>query len=196
MSAIYTSKEITAVSAVSGVWTLTLGDVDGLRVGMRVNVAGLPTEQWNVNNVTLTDVDDVELTVTYSHGNSTVVETTVWGLLHLSVTWITAEQVADQLGIDVDTLSPEQLAVLESATEAAEDVVFRRRRESGYSDHPNVAPGHDVQLGTILYAVALYREQGSVDSFQSFDGAPITGTVGGSWPTILRLIGCGRPQVA
>lgn len=193
---IYTNKEIATVAAVSGVWTLTLGDVDGLRAGMRVNVAGLPTAQWNVNNVTLTAVDADDLTVTYSQGNATVAEVDVWGQLHLSIVWITAEQVAAQLGIDVNDLSADQLAVLEDATDAAEDVIFRRRREAGYSDHPNVVPGHDVQLGTILYAVALYREQGSVDSFQSFDGAPVTGTVGGTWPTILRLVGCGRPQVA
>lgn len=192
----FTDKEITHLVAVSGTWTLTLSEVAGIRVGMRADVGGLPTSSWNQNNVTITAVNTTANTVTYHQGNSTVASQDVWGLFHLAITWVSATQVAQAAGIDIDTLDGDQLAWLEACTEAAEDWAFRRRREAGWNDHPNVVPGHDAAQGVALYAMALYREQGSVDSFQGYSDAPVGGTPGASVAQINRLLSIPRPQVA
>lgn len=188
------TKNITNVVATSGTFTVTLEDVDGVQVGMTADIQGLPTAAWNVEQATITAVDTTLLTVQYSHGNFTVATQAVWGQFHLGVFWITPEDVTVLLGY-----SPTEQAdvvYLDWAVEAAQDFAWRRRQAAGYTtDHPNVKPGSDVLMGTAIYAMALYRERASVDSFSSFQDTPTPGLVG-TLPQILRLLGCNRSQVA
>jgi hypothetical protein len=110
----------------------------------------------------------------------------------VTVTWIDDQDVLDWLGIDPATLNDELFVTV--CTDAANEVAYRRRSAAGYTDSVSTC-GSDVKLGTTMYAAALYRERGSLDSFQSFDvmqtPAP-TGAMG----QILRLWGCNRAQVA
>lgn len=109
-------------------------------------------------------------------------------------TWITNQNVLDWLGIS--PASANDTTFVTACTEAANALAYRRRRESGYTDSLTTVPSGDVKLGTIMYAGQLYRQRGSVDSFQSFEayagGAPAIGSIG----EILRLWGCNRAQVA
>jgi hypothetical protein len=110
-----------------------------------------------------------------------------------SVSWIVAADVTSWLGIDVATAN--DTAFITVCVNAANNYIFRKRREAGYTDSQSTVPGADVKLGTIMYAATLYRERGSADSFASFDSMssiPIPSTMG----RIMALIGCGRPQVA
>ena len=110
-----------------------------------------------------------------------------------SVSWIIAADVTSWLGIDVATAN--DTAFITVCVNAANNYIFRKRREAGYTDSQTTVPGADIKLGTIMYAATLYRERGSADSFASFDSMssiPIPSTMG----RIMALIGCGRPQVA
>jgi hypothetical protein len=110
-----------------------------------------------------------------------------------SVSWCNSTDVLSWLGIDV--ASANDTAFVTVCVNAANNYIFRKRREAGYTDSQSTVPGADVKLGTIMYAATLYRERGSADSFASFDSMssiPIPSTMG----RIMALIGCGRPQVA
>jgi len=109
-----------------------------------------------------------------------------------SVSWTNSADVTSWLGIDVATAN--DTAFITVCVNAANNYIFRKRREAGYTDSQSTV-GADVKLGTIMYAATLYRERGSADSFASFDSMssiPIPSTMG----RIMALIGCGRPQVA
>lgn len=108
----------------------------------------------------------------------------------MTVTWITVADVADALGIP-----PADDTFLATATAAANTFAYRRRANAGYVDAEDVSPGDDVTLGTTIYAVALYRERGSADSFASFDAFQ-TGVIPSStFAQVLRLLGIPRPAV-
>jgi hypothetical protein len=78
---------------------------------------------------------------------------------------------------------------------AANQWVLRKRQESGYFDQSlSVAPSADIKLGTIIYACMNYRERGSIDSYQTFDGMGTTPVL--SMGRVMQLIGCNRSQVA
>jgi len=111
----------------------------------------------------------------------------------LSCTWITNQMVIDWLGIASATAN--DTAFITKCVSAANAYAYRRRREAGYFDSLGTVPGGDVELGTIMYAGALYRERGSVDSFASFEqmGPPIPY---GAHGQINRLLGINRAQVA
>ena len=108
-------------------------------------------------------------------------------------TWISSSDVLSWLGISVATAN--DTTFVGSCTDAANAFAFRRRKEAGYFDSLTTVPSADVKLGTIMYAGALYRERGSVDSFASFNelGAPAPV---GSMGQIMRLLGVNRAQVA
>jgi hypothetical protein len=108
-------------------------------------------------------------------------------------TWINNQKVIDWLGIASATSN--DTSFITNCVSAANAYAYRRRREAGYFDSLNTVPGGDVELGTTMFAAALYRERGSVDSFASFEqmGTPVPF---GSHGQINRLLGINRSQVA
>ena len=108
-------------------------------------------------------------------------------------TWIVAGNVTEFLGIATATAN--DTAFIATCVAAANQFDYRKRQEAGYSDSLTTSPGGDVTLGTTLYAAGLYRERGSIDSFQSFQDMTVsapTMTMG----RVMQLLGCNRSQVA
>ena len=186
------NKQITNVAATAGLWTLTLSDIEGILLGMKADISGFQTAKWNANNVTITALDTTLKTVQYSHSNVTTASAATDANFHLSIQWIDTDYVADMLGF---TPTGDDLVYLAEAVEAAEDWAYRKRAEAGYNPHPGYSGGADIRLGTGLYAMALYRERGSVDSFASFQDMTITAAPG-TMGQIMRLLGINRSQVA
>jgi hypothetical protein len=111
----------------------------------------------------------------------------------ITCTWITSNNVTEFLGIAV--ASANDTAFLATCVAAANAFAYRKRQEAGYFDSKTTSPGGDVTLGTTLYAAGLYRERGSIDSFQSFQDMSVsapTMTMG----RVMQLLGCNRSQVA
>jgi hypothetical protein len=110
-------------------------------------------------------------------------------------TWVTVAELVTYLGVDITNPS-DDYTLATQARSAANDFAYRRRQESGYFDSLTTSPGHDVTLGTLMYAAALWRARGSVqDTFATFDGmgsAPVSAMT----PMIKQLLGIDRPQVA
>ena len=110
-------------------------------------------------------------------------------------TWVSIAQLVTYLGVDIVNPS-DDYTLATQARNAANDFCYRRRQESGYFDSLTTSPGHDVTLGTLMYAAALWRSRGSVqDTFATFDGmgsAPVSAMT----PMIKQLLGIDRPQVA
>jgi hypothetical protein len=110
-------------------------------------------------------------------------------------TWVTVAELVTYLGVDITNPS-DDYTLATQARNAANDFCYRRRQESGYFDSLTTSPGHDVTLGTLMYAAALWRSRGSVqDTFATFDGmgaAPVSAMT----PMIKQLLGIDRPQVA
>lgn len=109
-------------------------------------------------------------------------------------TWILAADVLSWLGISVATAN--DTAFVGVCTDAANVWAYKARKMAGYqAESLSTAPSSAVKLGTVMYAGALYRERGSVDSFASFGelGAPAPI---GSMGQIMRLLGIRRSQVA
>ena len=110
-------------------------------------------------------------------------------------TWVTTAALITYLGVTIDNPS-DDYTLAEQARNAGNDFCYRRRQESGYFDSLTTSPGHDVTLGTLMYAAALWRSRGSVqDTFASFDNMG-TGSVNAMTPVIKQLLGIDRPQVA
>ena len=111
-------------------------------------------------------------------------------------TWITTAELVTYLGVQITNPS-DDYTLATQARNAANDFAFRRRQESGYlSDSLTTSPGHDVTLGTLMYAAALWRARGSVqETFATFDGMG-TASVSAMTPIIKQLLGIHRPQVA
>jgi len=127
---------------------------------------------------------DVERDEVVPHGVLTVT---------LTCTWATSSDVVAWLGIASATAN--DTAFITTATAAANAYCYRRRREAGYFDSLSTVPGNDAKLGTIMYAGALYRERGSVDSYASFEEMSTAAPFGSSGQ-INRLLGVPRSQVA
>lgn len=166
--------------------TLTLDSVSGLVVGQQVHVYNVGNQVDG--NHTLTGVDPAEVQVTFHDHGDTFAEIVVTGVLVAEVTWIDAADVEMAVGNVADT------DWLDAVTAAANDWSYRRRWEAGHRDNPTVAPGAAAKQGTILYAVALYREKGSVDSFQTYEAMPLAAPTG-NLGQVLRLLGVGKPRV-
>lgn len=111
----------------------------------------------------------------------------------ISCTWTTSANVTEFLGIAAATAN--DTAYIATCVAAANAWAFRKRVEAGYSDAPGTSPSSDVTLGTTLYAAALYRERGSIDSFQTYEtmASPVAGMNMGR---IHQLLGINRSQVA
>lgn len=100
------------------------------------------------------------------------------------------DRVGRALGPSVDASADPYLA---ECVDAANAVAARKRAEAGYTDDPDPVPaGPDAAMGATLYAVALWRERASADSFQSFDELQGNVLTGGAWPQIKRLLGIPR----
>lgn len=106
--------------------------------------------------------------------------------------WTSPADVIDALGVpNVDPADP----YLATVCAAADAWAKRKRAEAGYLDPADgTVPSADVGLGTTLYAVGLFRERGTVDSFASFEDVASFGTTG-TMGQIRRLLGIGRAQV-
>ena len=185
-------KTVTAIEATSGVFTLTLDDVNGILVGSRVDIGGLPTPSWNVLSEEITAVDATNKTITYSHGNFTTASTEVWGQVHIETLWASSADVELWLGFDA---TGNDQTFLDLCTDAANDRCWYYRARAGYQDHPNVAPGTDARTAVIMYAAQLFRQRGAVDSYASFDQQSFGAIPGQTLGVILALLGCKRPQV-
>jgi hypothetical protein len=109
-------------------------------------------------------------------------------------TWIIAADVLSWLGISVATANDTTFVGV--CTDAANAWAYKARKMGGYqAESLTTAPSSAVKLGTIMYAAALYRERGSVDSYASFQDMAITAPTG-TMGQIMRLLGIRRSQVA
>ena len=109
------------------------------------------------------------------------------------MTYTTVAQVQAALGPGVDAAADPYLA---DCVDAANAVCVRKRAEAGYTDPvPPAVVSADVVMGATLYAVALWRERASADSYQSFDDFAAAPLTGGAWPQIKRLLGIPRGRV-
>ena len=129
--------------------------------------------------------DDLERSAADPFGTLTWTET---------CTWIVAADVLSWLGISVATANDTTFVGV--CTDAANAWAYKARKMAGYqAESLSTAPSSAVKLGTIMYAAALYRERGSIDSFASFQDMAVTAPTG-SMGQIMRLLGIRRSQVA
>jgi hypothetical protein len=190
---IYLTKEVSQATATAGAWTLTLSNVDGIIVGMKGSVGGFTVANYNHPTVTITAVNQTLNTISYTTGNVTLASTEVWAQFILQCSWINLDDLTDYLGYTFTAGTETDWA--ETQVSAANDWSFRTRRSAGYEDHPNIVPGNDSKVGTVLYASTLVKQRGAVDGFASFDNQGFGVAPGQSFAEILRLLGCKRPQV-
>jgi len=183
---------ITSASCTDDVVSLTLDDATGLVAGEHVHVYGTGYSKLDGHH-NLVSVDLGTDVVTYNVNNQDDIAafTPASAILTSQVTWIDTDDAAEFLG---ETPTGADLTWLESCVDAANEFAWHRREAAGYHDSPLYVPNGSVRLGTMLMAGALYRERGSIDSYQSFQDLPITGPVG-SMGQIMRLLGIGRMAV-
>ena len=111
----------------------------------------------------------------------------------MTAIWATPADVAVFLGLPPAEAPDDDWLIM--ATDAANDVAFRRRKASGYVDDETTAPDDAVKTGTVMYAAALYRERGAADGFASFVELGTVVPTGGSWSQIQRLWGVMKSAV-
>ena len=128
--------------------------------------------------------NDAERTSLIPQGTLTYTET---------CTWVTGTQVGTWLGIAL--ASVDETSFLTQCANSANNFIFRRRQESGYTDQLTVVPSADVQLATIMMGGSIYRQRGAIDQFASFSEMG-TAAVTGLSPLIKQLAGIPRPAVA
>ena len=155
---------------------------------MGVNSMGDPVYDLSVpipNQVLFYNADDnAERTALIPPGTLTYTE---------NATWIDGADVELWLGIALAGV--DETAFLEQCADSANNLIFRRRQESGYTDSLTTSPGPDVTLATTMYAGALYRQRGAINDFSGFTemGTPVAT---GLSPLIKQLAGIPRPAVA
>lgn len=181
---------VLTTSLTSDVATLTLDSVAGLFPGWPAHLQGIGHPYTGQH--TLDTVDTLTSSVTLSINHPNTAEADVWGQLLVQTTWADVTQVEGFLGVTPAEQGDEDW--LAACVDAANEWAFRRRFAAGYSDSPVLAPTPDCTTAVCLYAGALYRERGSIDSYQSFAdmGQPVTpvGTMG----QIMRLLGISRAR--
>jgi len=112
-----------------------------------------------------------------------------------SCTWITTADLITYLGVTITNPSDDYTLAVQ-ARNAGNDFCYRRRQESSYFDSLTTSPGHDVTLGTLMYAAALWRSRGSIETaYAAFDtmGTPTQQSL---TPIVKQLLGIPRPAVA
>ena len=110
-------------------------------------------------------------------------------------TWISTAQLVTYLGVTIADPS-DDFTLAEQARNAGNDFAYRRRQESSYFDSLSTSPGHDVTLGTLMYAAALWRSRGSIETaYAAYDtmGTPSQQSL---TPIVKQLLGIPRPAVA
>jgi hypothetical protein len=110
-------------------------------------------------------------------------------------TWISVADLVTYLGVTITNPSDDYTLATQS-TNAANMFCYRRRQESSYKDSLSVSPGTDATLGTLMYAAALWRSRGSIETaFAAFDtmGTPTQQSL---TPIVKQLLGIPRPAVA
>jgi len=183
---------ITSASCTDDVVSLTLDDATGLVAGEHVHVYGTGYPKLDGHhNLATVDLGTDVVTYLVNNQDDLAAFTPAAAILVPEITWVDTDDVAEFLG---ETPTGADLTWLESCTAAANEFAWHRRNAAGYTDNPTVAPNAAARLGTMLYAGALYRERGSVDSYQSFQDIPITAPIG-SMGQIMRLLGIGRMAV-
>jgi len=182
-------KHVTHAVAVAGVHTLTLDDVTGLVVGYNLRVSGVLAAGTYNGQHAITAIDTDDRTVSYVTGNHTHTGADTIGQADVPVTWANTEQVELFIGNASDA------DWLDLCTIAANEWCYDRRKSASYDDYPHVSPTPRATEAVLLYAGALYRERGSVESFSSFMENPITPPVG-TLGRIKQLLGIERPAVA
>jgi hypothetical protein len=108
-------------------------------------------------------------------------------------TWVTGTQIATWLGLAL--VGADETGFLAQCAVAANDLIYRRRQESGYTDSLSTVPSGDVELATIMMGGSIYRQRGAIDQFASFSDMG-TAAVTGLSPLIKQLAGIPRPAVA
>lgn len=141
---------------------------------------------WPIpNQVLFYDADDdLSRTAAIPPGTLTFTET---------CTWITGTQIGTWLGIALAGV--DETAFLTQCANSANNFIFRRRQESGYTDSLTSVPSADVELATIMMGGSIYRQRGAIDQFSSFSDMG-NATVSGLSPLIKQLAGIPRPAVA
>ena len=107
--------------------------------------------------------------------------------------WTNGTQLGTYLGIDL--AGTDETAFLTECASSANNFIFLRRQEAGYTDSLTTSPGTQVTLAVKMYGAAMYRQRGSVDQFASFSEMGAVPTTGLS-PIIKQLAGIPRPAVA
>jgi hypothetical protein len=128
--------------------------------------------------------DDLDRTAAIPQGTLTYTEI---------CSWTTGNQIATWLGIALAGV--DETAFLTQCANSANNFIFRRRQESGYTDSLTSAPSADVELATIMMGGSIYRQRGAIDQFASFSDMG-TAAVSGLSPLIKQLAGIPRPAVA
>jgi hypothetical protein len=108
-------------------------------------------------------------------------------------TWINLADLTEFLGISGATAN--DTAFMTSSVNASKAWSFNRRVQAGYPDSLTSIPDAAVKAGVVLMAASLYRERGSIDSFNSFQDMTISAPVA-SMGRINQLLGIKRSQVA
>lgn len=187
------STKVITASATANVATLVLASVDDLEAGTCVRIYGTGNNKIDGRQQLVTVVESTK-TVTFTANsigtvapfnppNATLVPLT---------TWVADADVELFLGFTAAGADADFLA---QVVEAGNDWAYLRRQKAGYVDQRCRIPSPSVKEGTVLYCAALYRERGSIDSFQSFGDQVIPGNVG-TMSQIKRLLGVDRAQVA
>jgi hypothetical protein len=107
--------------------------------------------------------------------------------------WADVPALEEFLGIAGATAN--DTAFMTTSVNAANAWCFKRRSQAGYKDSLVTVPDAAVLSGTVLMAASLYRERGSIDSFNSFQDMTISAPVA-SMGRINSLLGIKRAQVA
>jgi len=107
--------------------------------------------------------------------------------------WSDVPDLEEFLGIAGATAN--DTAFMTTSVNAANAWCFKRRSQAGYKDSLVTVPDAAVLSGVVLMAASLYRERGSIDSFNSFQDMTISAPVA-SMGRINSLLGIKRAQVA
>lgn len=105
------------------------------------------------------------------------------------VTWITVADVAAALGPSTPIPDDGWLA---ECVAAANTAAYRKRAAAGYLDDPATAPDPAAKLGTVLWAVALWRQRAATDGYPTFEDLSAFTPALGSWGEIRRMLGIGK----